>query len=132
MDREAMELSLLFEKITRAKVIDCFQDKELICFVVAKGELGKALGKGAINLKRVQQEFGKRVKLIEHSDDVIQYARNAIYPLQVEEIAIEDQTLIIRDSNKKTKSLLIGRDGKNLQLLKRAIRRFFNVDVKVV
>ena len=132
LDQEALGLSMLFEKITRSRVVDCFQDKDMLCFVVAKGEIGKALGKGAINLKRAQQEFGKRIKLIEYDDDLVSYVKNVIYPLSVEEIIPGEQTVTLKDSNKKTKSLLIGRDGKNLQLIKRAVKRFFNVDVQVV
>ncbi len=131
LDQEVLGLSLLFEKATGARVVDCFQDKEIIFFVVAKGEMGKALGKKAVNLKRMQDELGKRVKLIEYDDDLISYVRKVIYPLQVEEILADEQTVTLKDRNKKTKSLLIGREGRNLQFIKRAVKRFFNVDVRV-
>ncbi len=49
------------------------------------------------------------------------------------EIKEEAGDVIIRDDNKKTKSLLIGREGRNLKLLNRAVRRFFSVnEVKVI
>jgi len=132
LDQEALGLSLLFEKMTRAKVVDCFQDGEVICFVVSAGEMGKALGKNASNLHRLQQEFAKRVKLIEYNENLIWFVQNVIYPLKVEEIIPGEGTITLKDSNKKTKGLLIGRDGKNLLLTKRAVKRFFNVDVVVV
>lgn len=132
LDQEAMGLSALFERMTHAKVIDCFQDEDILFFVVAAGEMGKALGKGAVNLRRAQQEFGRRVKIIEHQDNLVDYVQKVIYPLRVEEILVEDNCVILKDSNKKTKGLLIGREGRNLQMLKRAVKRFFNVDVKVV
>ncbi len=132
LDQETFGLSSLFERMTGAKVVDCFQDAEVICFVVAEGEMGKALGKNASNLHRVQQEFGKRVKLIEYSKDLIDYVQNVIYPLKVEEIIPGEGIITLKDTNKKTKGLLIGRDGKTLQLTKRAVKRFFNVDVVVV
>jgi len=131
LDQETLGLSLLFERLTRAKVVDCFQDAEVICFVVAQGEMGKALGKNATNLHRLQQEFGKHVKLMEHSSDLIEFVQNVIYPLKVEEIIPGEGTITLKDSNKKTKGLLIGRDGKNLLLTKRAVKRFFNVDVVI-
>ena len=132
LDQEVFGLSALLERITRARVLDCFQDKETLCFVVARGDLGKALGKGGANIKRIQKEFGKRVKVIEHRDRVEDFVKNVIYPIKVEEIVLEEETVMIKDSRKKTKSLLIGRDGVNLNLIKRAVSRFFNVDVKVV
>ncbi|MEK6969550.1 MAG: NusA-like transcription termination signal-binding factor [Nanoarchaeota archaeon] len=132
LDQEAFGLSSLMEKIARVRVKDCFKDEEIIYFVVAPGELGKAIGKGAINIKRAQEEFGKRIKLIEYNDEVVRFIKNIIYPAKVEEIIEENNIIFIKDSSKKTKSLLIGRGGKNLKLINRAVKRFFNKEVKVV
>lgn len=132
LDQEAFGLSSLMEKIARVRVKDCFKDEEIIYFVVAPGELGKAIGKGAINIKRAQEEFGKRIKIIEYNDEVVRFIKNIIYPAKVEEIIEENSVIFIKDSSKKTKSLLIGRGGKNLKLINRAVKRFFNKEVKVV
>ena len=127
-----MGLSSLMEKMTKAKVKDCFTDEDgTIYFVVASGELGKAIGKGARNVKRLQQELQRRIRVIEHSNNVIEFVKNIIYPLRVQSIREEQDAVVIKDSNRKTKSALIGRGGKNLQLTNRAVKRFFNKEVKV-
>jgi len=123
------------EKITRARVKDCFkgEDNETVYFIIEMGQLGKALGKGAVNIKKIQDQINKKIRLIEYHPEVIAFVKNVIYPLKVEEIVQEDGDILIKDNNKKTKSLLIGRDGKNLRLTNRAVKRFFSVnDVKVV
>lgn len=132
LDQEAFGLSSLMEKIARVRVKDCFKDEEIIYFVVAPGELGKAIGKGAVNIKRVQEELGKRIKVVEYNEDMVTFIKNIIYPAKVEEIVEENNVIFIKDSSKKTKSLLIGRGGKNLKLINRAVKRFFNKEVKVV
>lgn len=132
LDQEAFGLSSLMEKIARVRVKDCFKNEEIVYFVVAPGELGKAIGKGAVNIKRVQEELGKRIKVIEYNDEVVNFIKNIIYPAKVEEIIEENSVIFIKDSSKKTKSLLIGRGGKNLKLINRAVKRFFNKEVKVV
>ena len=132
LDQEALGLSTLMERITRARVKDCFKDEDTIYFVVAVGELGKAIGKGGSNIKKAQQELGKRIKVIEYRDNAVDFVRNVIYPLKVEEIVEEEDAVIIKDSSRKTKSALIGRGGKNLQLINRAVKRFFNKEVRVV
>jgi len=119
------------ERLTRARVKDCFKDEDTIYFVVAEGEMGKALGKGGVNIKRVQNELGRRIKVIEYADNLVDFVRNIILPLKVAEIIDQNGTVIIRDDKKKTKSLLIGRGRKNLTLIKRAVSRFFNVEVVV-
>lgn len=135
LDQETLELSSLMERITNARVKDCFKDEanETIYLVVAPGELGKAVGKGGSNIRLVQEKIGKKVRVIEFNDNLASFVRNLIYPLNVAEIKEEAGDVIIRDDNKKTKSLLIGREGRNLKLLNRAVRRFFSVnEVKVI
>ena len=105
IDQEILGLSSLMQKITRAKVVDCFHDPELIYFVVAQGEMGKALGKGAVNVKRLSQEIGKKVRIVEFSSQAEKFVKNLIYPLQVEKIIIGEGIIEIQDSNKKTKRI---------------------------
>ncbi|HLD00317.1 MAG TPA: NusA-like transcription termination signal-binding factor [Candidatus Nanoarchaeia archaeon] len=131
LNQEELGLSSIMERLTRARVKDCFKDEDTIYFVVAEGEMGKALGKGGVNIKRVQNELGRRIKVIEYADNLVDFVRNIILPLKVAEIIDQNGTVIIRDDKKKTKSLLIGRGRKNLTLIKRAVSRFFNVEVVV-
>jgi len=128
-----MGLSSLMEKITRARVKDCFTDEEgTIYFVVASGELGKAIGKGARNVKHLQQELQRKIRIIEYNDNVVEFVKNIIYPLRVESITKEQQIIVIKETNKKAKSLLMGRQGKNLKLINRAVKRFFPHEIKVI
>ena len=128
-----MGLSSLMEKITRARVKDCFTDEEgTIYFVVASGELGKAIGKGASNVKHLQQELQRKIRIIEYNDNVVEFVKNIIYPLRVESITKEQQIIVIKETNKKAKSLLMGRQGKNLKLINRAVKRFFPHEIKVI
>ena len=126
-------LSTIFERLSRARVKDCFKFEDTIYFVVAQGEMGKAVGKKGVTIKRIQNELGKKIRVIEFRDNVKDFVRNVIYPIKVEEVVEEEGNIVLRDNNRKTKSLIIGRDGKNLSLLNRAVKRFFPVEeVKVV
>jgi len=128
-----MGLSSLMERITKAKVKDCFTDEEgSIFFVVAPGEIGKAIGKGASNIKRLQQELQRKIRIIEYNDNVVEFVKNIIYPLHVQSITEEQGVIIIKETNKKAKSLLIGRQGRNLKLIDRAVKRFFQHEIKVI
>ena len=131
LDQETWGLSLLMEKITGAKVKDCFRDEDTVYFVVAPGELGKAIGKSGVNVHRLQAELGKRVKVIEFNEIPFLFIKNIIYPLAVEEIIEEGTAFVVKDRNRMIKSKLIGRESKNLKVLNRAVQRFFSKDVKV-
>lgn len=132
LDQETFGLSSLLEKLTGAKVKDCFIDNDVIYFVVGAGELGRVVGKDGINIRRVQEELKKRIRVIEYRDSVVDFVKNIIYPLEAEEVILQEKMVLIRDHSKKTKSLLIGREGRNLRLINRAVKRFFNVEVKVI
>ena len=133
LNQEMMGLSSLMERITKAKVKDCFTDEEgSIFFVVAPGEIGKAIGKGASNIKRLQQELQRKIRIIEYNDNVVEFVKNIIYPLHVQSITEEQGVIIIKETNKKAKSLLIGRQGRNLKLIDRAVKRFFQHEIKVI
>jgi transcription termination/antitermination protein NusA len=133
LDQETLGLSLLMERISGVRVKDCFRDEDVLYFVVSPGYLGKAIGKGGANIKKIQTELGKKIRIIEFRDNMIDFVKNVIYPLKVAEVVEEENIVYIKDPNKKTKSLLIGRDGKNLKLINRAVKRFFSVDdVKVI
>ena len=126
-----MRLSALIEKFTYTLVKDCFREGETIYLVVGPGELGKVVGKGGVTVKRIQQEIGKPVRVIEYRDNVVDFIKNVIYPLAVQEIVVEEKAVILKDRSKKTKSLLIGRDGRNLQVINRAVGRFFDKEVRI-
>ena len=133
LDRDALGLSSLLEKISHVQVKDCFQDEDTVYYIVETGQVGKAIGKKAQNIHKIQEDLDKRVRVIEFKEKVEDFVKSIIYPLEMEQVVINEEGFVeIRDSRKKAKSLLIGRGGKNLQLINRAVRRFFNVEVKVV
>ncbi len=132
LDTDTLGLGAIMERITRARVKDCFKEDETVYFVVGSGELGKAVGKGGSSIKKVQEELGKKIKVIEYQSNIADFVKNVIFPLKVEQITEEEGIVKIKESSKKTKSLLIGRSGKNLKLINRAVKRFFNVSEVIV
>ena len=132
LDTDTLGLGTIMERITRTRVKDCFKEEDTVYFVVGSGELGKAVGKGGSNIKKVQEELGKKIKVIEFRSNIADFVKNVIYPLKVEQVIEEEGIVKIKESSKKTKSLLIGRGGKNLKLINRAVKRFFNVSEVIV
>lgn len=131
-DRELMWVMDLLGKLSRAKIKDCFKEEDTYYFVVEKGEVGKAIGKGAVNVKKLRQKLNKNIKVVEYGSTASEFVRKFIFPLKVEEISEEDGVVSIKSEDRKIKGLLVGRDGKNLKLLNKAVKRYFDVEVKVV
>jgi len=128
---DVMRYMSLFESLTGAKVKDCILN-DIVMFVVHENEMGKAIGKHASNIKRVENTLKKRIKLVEFNNDVSQFVQNLIYPLKAREIKEEDGIVTVYGEDTRTKGLLIGRDRHNLNSINDIVKRYFKIEeVKV-
>ncbi len=130
-DSEIMKLMTLFESMTGAKLKDCILNERLL-FIVEENEIGKAIGKKGSNIKRLENMLNKRIKVVEFNQDVLQFIKNLLYPLQTSGIENNDDVIAIQ-ADTKTKSLIIGRNQQNLKNLISIVKRFFDIqEIKVV
>lgn len=136
-DQETLQKMRLFEDITRAKLKDFFDDpvQGRLVFIVQEGNLWKALGKKSANVKRLEKSFGRKIKIVEYSEDIVVFIKNMVQPLKVNDVKKEDDegVYIIDGGDVQTRGLLIGRNAKNLRNLEENIRRFFDIkEIKVI
>ena len=130
-DKDKIQKLTLFENLTNSKVRDLLDDEKTI-FIVEEGELGKALGKHAQNIKRIENIIHKRIKIIEFNKDPLKFVKNFIYPIRADNIALNNNVIEINAKDRKTKGLLIGRNGKNLKELNNIFKEYFKLEVKIV
>ena len=62
-DIELMKFISLFEKITKINAKDCFKSGAKLVFIVNPGYIGKAIGKGGVNIKKLESLFKKKIKI---------------------------------------------------------------------
>lgn len=124
----------IFENITKTNVKDCFMNnKDQLVFIVNEGQAGKAIGKGGLNAKRLEELLKKKIKVIEFNEDIIKFTANFLSPIKFDDISIDNKEIQIKAKDSKTKGLLIGRDSKNLLQLEQTIKKFFSIDkIKVI
>ena len=128
-----MQSISLFENLTRSKVKDCIQTEEFLVFIVNENEAAKAIGKQGANVRRLQDTFKKRIKIVEFSQDKLRFIKNFIAPLQAEDIKEENNVIFIKGKDNKTRGLLIGKNANNLEFLKSAVKRHFEFeDIRVI
>lgn len=123
-DVETIKLLSLFEKITRARVKDLFVQNMPI-FIVVEGDLRKALGPKNANLLKIEHLLKKRVKIVEHSPNILQFVKNVIAPNRVEDIKEEDGKVIIIPKDTKTRGYLIGRAASTLRNTEIIVKKYF-------
>jgi len=120
----------LFEKVTKAKVKDCFSEGGQLYFIVQPAQLWKALGKGGSNIKKIAGIIKKPIRVVEFSQDPAKFAANLIYPIKAE-ITKEDNRIVIATSNAKEKGQVFGRDKSKLKKMQKIISKYFDLTIEV-
>ncbi len=92
LDMDTIRYINLFESITGVMVKDCIvnEEKNKITFIVNEGQIGIAIGKNGMNVKKVQQALNKQVELLEFSKDPARFISNIFRPVKVKEVKIEE------------------------------------------
>ena len=127
----------LFESMTGAGVKDCIveEDGSAIGFLVKKGDMGLAIGKGGVNIERVKKAINKDVWVMEFSDDLEEFMRNMFQPAKIRTIRINDEDgvkIATIEVSKKDTRRVIGQNGSKIKAAKKLAERHFNVgDIKV-
>ncbi|MDA1196870.1 MAG: NusA-like transcription termination signal-binding factor [Nanoarchaeota archaeon] len=117
----------LFEKVTHARVKDCIAS-DVLLFIIETGDMGKAVGKKGIVLKKVEGLLKKPIKLVEFNSDVCTFVQQYLKPLRVTDISFSESVVTIKGLDGVSKGNIIGRERKNLKFLLDLLQRYFTVE----
>jgi len=133
-DTDTIRSMNLFEDVTGVKVMDAITTKDEAYFVVEEGKVGLAIGKGGKTINKVQDRLNKKVKVYEYSDSLKEFVEN-IVPVKVRSVKLDrsgDKKIVKIGVKRKDWSRAVGKDGKNVDITKRFLKREFDIDdVKV-
>ena len=134
-DEEIRYISL-FEHITGAVARDCVVDNDRIIFIVKSGNIGLAIGKRGVNIKRVRDFLHKQIDVVEYADSPEKFISNTLSPAKIKSIVINEK----RDGRKvalvtvdgKDKGIAIGKSGKNVAKSRLLAKRHYGIDDVVI
>ncbi len=132
-DTKTLDLIRLFNSVTSVPVKDCISmDEEgIVIFIVASGDVGKSIGRKAMNVKFLRDKIQKDIDIIGFAEDPTEFLRNVFLPGKVEDILFQDRdgkkVAIIRAGSDQ-KGIVIGRNGRNINKAKLLMRRHFDFD----
>ena len=124
-DEEAKKL-LFFQQATGAAARDSVEVDGQVIFVVAKGEIGKAIGKQGKNIEILEKLLKKKIIVVEHSDDIKKFAENIFFPIKID-IENHDRGITIK-VDKKEKKYVIGKGGRKIKIARVLLKRHFDID----
>jgi N utilization substance protein A len=123
-----MRLISQFESLTGAGSRDCVIDdrNERIIYVINPGEMGLAIGKKGASIKKASDVMGKRIEVVEYSDDPEQFIKNCFLPAQVVSVEFEESEegpVAHVEVREEDRGIAIGKEGKNIFKAKRLSQR---------
>lgn len=131
-DSELIKLMMIFESMSGAKLKDCISNDKVL-FIVEENDMGRAIGKNGINIKKFENKLKKKVKLAEFSNDAAQFVRNLAYPAEISDVKNENGIITIHGKDSNSRAMLIGRERQNLNHMAEIVRRYFDVkEIRVV
>jgi N utilization substance protein A len=130
---DELRLMSLFQSITSATARDCIVDEKMdrVIFVVNKGQMGLAIGKGGVTIKQLQNVIAKKIELVEFSDDPAEFIRNMLNADMINEVKLSDrsdgskQAVVVVDQKKK--GAVVGREGRNAEKARLLAKRYFQI-----
>ncbi|MHA1943499.1 MAG: NusA-like transcription termination signal-binding factor [Candidatus Thorarchaeota archaeon] len=138
LSMDDMALIAKFEQITGAAAIDVIRDDEgeRIIIVVRPKQLGKAIGRGGVNVKAASDAFGRAVDVVEMAETVEAFVKSALAPARVEQVKIvehRDGTRVASVTvNTEDRGIAIGREGRNVARARILVRRHFDLNNVVI
>jgi N utilization substance protein A len=134
---EELRYIALFQDVTGAVVKDCIIDNEngMIIFVVRKGDMGAAIGKGGSNIKKLRKVFGKDIEIIEDGSSIEELAMNSVAPARVRGVKViegPNKKVVYISVEPNDKGIAIGKNGKNVTRAKLVLKRYYDVTNVVI
>ena len=135
INMQAMRYLNLLDKVARVKTTLCFTHNNTVFYAVRDGDVSRAIGVGAINIRKIQDSLGKKVKIIREPNgvqDSRQFVEDIVSPVRFKSFEIKDNCAIITAGNMQAKASLIGRNRRRFDELRKILHDIFRLDLKIV
>jgi N utilization substance protein A len=135
---DEMKTMNVFENITRISPKDCIIDKKLdrIIFLVSRGSVGNAIGRGGIHIKKLKTSLGRDIEIIEDDEQPERFIKNALSPATIEKVVVVKRKnkpdLAFVTVKRGERGLAIGKEGRNIERARVLARRHFNIDNVII
>lgn len=111
-DQEELRCITVFENTTDVPVRDCVVADKYAYFVVDSDNMAQAIGKNGRNVKQLQNQLNKDIRVVEYSEDIPEFVEN-ITNIPAANVAVTtkngDTTVTIQHSGGNTPKELLKR-----------------------
>ena len=119
--------------LTRSTAVDCVVDEKFdrIIYVIKPGDMGLAIGKKGEHIKKLQKVLGKKIEMVEYSEDLGTFVANLFRPAEVADLKVDKESgkVDVFIKKKGDIGIAIGRGGAAVEKARILLRRFFNLEM---
>ena len=131
IDMQLMRYINLFTKTTRVQTTKVFVYNNQIVFAVPKAKVSMAIGKGAINAKRLNEILRKKIKVVamppvDNDEEIGKFVGDVVAPIEFNKIEVKDNSVVIM-AGRQSKAALIGRGRQREKELADVLKNFFKI-----
>ncbi len=134
-DTETIRLMNLFENLSGTVVKDCILDENSnsVFFIVNKNQAKIAIGRNGIKIKNIEKILKRKIKVFEYSEDVKKFVKNIVpNALSVDVVENSGKKIVIIRVDRNDRPIVIGRDGRNLKILKKILNRNHDISEVII
>ncbi|MFH0859608.1 MAG: NusA-like transcription termination signal-binding factor [Candidatus Altiarchaeota archaeon] len=128
---EDIKYMRLFESLTGATVKDFVKEEGAVGFLIKKGDMGLAIGKGGANVEKMRNLVGKSIWIVEFDTDERNFVRNLFQPVKIKDVRFNntknEKTAIVEVSN-SDKRKVIGHNGSRIHIARQLAKRHFMIN----
>ena len=131
IDMQLMRYINLFAKTTRVETTKVFVYNNQIIFAVPKAKVSLAIGKGAVNVKKLNEILRKKIKVvampaIDSNEGIGKFVEDVVAPIEFNKVEVKDDSVVV-NAGRQSKAALIGRNRMREKELGDVLRNFFHI-----
>jgi transcription termination/antitermination protein NusA len=131
IDMQLMRYINLFEKTTNVQTTKVFTYNNQIVFAVPESKVSLAIGRGAVNIKKLNDILRKKTKVVtmpsvDDNKGIAKFVKDVVAPIEFNKIEVKDNSIIIT-AGRQSKAALIGRGRQREKELADVLKNFFGI-----
>ncbi len=119
--------------LTKATALDCIIDEkfERIIYIIRPGDMGLAIGKKGENIRRMQNVLGKRIEMVEYSENRDEFIANIFRPISISRVEKDPGSGMLAITLLKRSDLgtAIGKKGANIEKARLLLRKLWGEEI---
>jgi NusA-like KH domain protein len=132
IDMQHMRYINLFARISKISTINCFIYNNQIVFAVPAIKVSQAIGKDAVNVKKLRDILRKKIKVVAMPDknnreEIAKFIGDVVEPIEFNSVEVKDDSVTI-NAGRQSKAALIGRNRTREKELSDVLKNYFGID----